>query len=116
MPASDDLRIGISELRWDICRLQEAVVSHAVVDQAVGVVITVGGLRPDQGIDVLTVVAQRTGISLRTVAERLVAWAACEPLSDDLRTALETALRATRPAGTQPATCLVALSQSSRPA
>ncbi|MFH8774427.1 hypothetical protein ACIF83_18955 [Streptomyces sp. NPDC085866] len=27
--------------------------SHAVIDQAIGVVMTVGGLRPDQGIEVL---------------------------------------------------------------
>ncbi|WP_079173028.1 ANTAR domain-containing protein [Streptomyces monashensis] len=74
---------------------QESVASHSVIDQAVGVVIAMGGLRPGQGIHVLTAIARHTGIELRTVTEHLVAWAACEPPADCLRTALETALTAT---------------------
>lgn len=88
----EDLHIEISCLRWEMHHLQEAVVSHAVIDQAIGVVMAVRGLRPDQGIEVLTAVSQSTDIGLRTIAEFLVDWAATDRLPDDLRQALDTAL------------------------
>ncbi|MGW1810735.1 ANTAR domain-containing protein [Streptomyces fodineus] len=50
----------ISELQTEISQLQEAVVSHTVVDQAIGVVITLGGLRPEQGFQALREVSQHT--------------------------------------------------------
>ncbi|MGW2741333.1 ANTAR domain-containing protein [Streptomyces sp. NPDC001450] len=97
----EDLNIKISCLRWEIHHLQETVVSHAVIDQAIGVVMAVGGLRPDQGIEVLTAVSQRTDMGLRTVAGLLVDWAATGRLPDDLRQALDTALAGAGAGGTE---------------
>ncbi|MGW2705308.1 ANTAR domain-containing protein [Streptomyces sp. NPDC001340] len=88
----EDLHIKISGLRGEIHHLQDAVVSHAVIDQAIGVVKAVGGLRPDQGIEVLTAVSRRTDIGLRAIAGLPVDWAATGRLPDDLRKALDTAL------------------------
>lgn len=53
-------------------QLKEAVRSHAVVDQAIGVILAVGQLTPDQGWDVLRSTSQNTNIKLRHVAELIV--------------------------------------------
>ncbi|MFB7506312.1 ANTAR domain-containing protein [Streptomyces broussonetiae] len=100
MGCHEDLRSRISEARREIHQLHEAVVSHAVIDQAVGVIIAVGGLRPGQGIVVLEAVAQRTGTGLGTTAEHLVDWAGSGRLRDDLRIALDTALADAQSGGT----------------
>ncbi|WP_322500340.1 ANTAR domain-containing protein [Streptomyces rochei] len=86
----------IGDLRAEIDQLQEAVVSHAVVDQAVGVVVTLGGLRPDQGFQVLREVSQHTNVKLRQVSEQIVDWVHSEQLSDEIRAALDKALATVR--------------------
>ncbi|MFJ9867605.1 ANTAR domain-containing protein [Streptomyces sp. NPDC101165] len=88
----EDLHIKICCLRGEIHQLQEAVVSHAVIDQAIGVVMAVGGLCPDQGIEVLGAVSRRTGLGLPTIARLLVDWAGADRLPDGLRRALDTAM------------------------
>ncbi|MFR9800120.1 ANTAR domain-containing protein [Streptomyces sp. MS06] len=62
-------------LRAEVGQLKHALASHAVVDQAIGVVITLGGLRPEEGWEVLKTVSQRTNVKLRLVAGQVVAWA-----------------------------------------
>ncbi|MFJ6837388.1 ANTAR domain-containing protein [Streptomyces sp. NPDC091209] len=77
-------RIPQGELRDENAQLREALGSHAVVDQASGVLLAVGQLRPDRGRHVLRKVSQRTGIKLRHVAELLIEWARtghCVPTS-----------------------------------
>lgn len=88
----------ISELQKEIGQLQEAVVSHTVVDQAIGVVIALGRLRPDQGFGVLREVSQRTNTRLRQIAELIVDWAGGEQLPDEIRAALDEALATARSA------------------
>ncbi|WP_413755191.1 ANTAR domain-containing protein [Streptomyces sp. MMBL 11-3] len=53
-------------------QLQQAVHAHAVIDQAIGVVVTVGRLPPERGWHVLREISQRTNTKLRTVTEHLV--------------------------------------------
>ncbi|MEU1573271.1 ANTAR domain-containing protein [Streptomyces collinus] len=96
VPGRENLLKRISELQTEIGQLQEAVVSHAVVDQAIGVVITLGGLRPEQGFQVLREVSQHTNIKLRQIAEQLVDWVHSEQLPDDIRNALDRAFAAAR--------------------
>ncbi|WP_394427415.1 ANTAR domain-containing protein [Streptomyces sp. SGAir0957] len=55
-------------LEREITQLKEAVVSHADVDRAVGVLIGLARLSPAQGFDVLREVSQRTNTKLRHVA------------------------------------------------
>ncbi|MGV9248767.1 ANTAR domain-containing protein [Streptomyces sp. NPDC003710] len=88
----EELARKIGQLQREIGQLQEAVVSHAVIDQAIGVVISLGGLPPDQGFGVLRTVSQTTNIKLREVAEQLVGWPASKELSEDIRQALKAAL------------------------
>ncbi|MFK0160498.1 ANTAR domain-containing protein [Streptomyces sp. NPDC090499] len=88
----DELARKIGQLQREIGQLEEAVVAHAVIDQAIGVVVALGGLPPDQGFAVLRTVSQNTNIKLREVAEQIVGWPASKELSEDIRQALEAAL------------------------
>lgn len=94
----DDLAVRITELQRDNSRLQTAITSHAAIDQAVGVVIALGGLCPRQGFAVLKDVSQHTNLKLRTIAELVVEWVSTQRLPDDVQHALDTALRRARSA------------------
>ncbi|MER6260512.1 ANTAR domain-containing protein [Streptomyces sp900105245] len=96
VPGRTPLLNKISELQTEISQLQEAVVSHTAVDQAIGVVITLGGLHPEQGFQVLREVSQRTNTKLRQVSELIVDWVHGEQLPDEIRTALSKALARAR--------------------
>jgi metal-dependent hydrolase (beta-lactamase superfamily II) len=96
VPGRESLLTKISDLQTEIGQLQEAIVSHTVIDHAIGVVITLGGLRPDQGFEVLREVSQHTNIKLRQISEQLVNWVHSEQLPDEIRNALDRALAAAR--------------------
>ncbi|MFJ4835757.1 ANTAR domain-containing protein [Streptomyces sp. NPDC088747] len=77
------------ELQDENAQLQQAVRSHAVVDQAIGVVIVLGRLTPEQGWDVLRKTSQRTNTKLRTVSELIVQWARTGQLPTDISKELD---------------------------
>ena len=91
-----DVARQLAQLRQEIDQLQEAIASHAVIDQAIGVVISLGKLPPEQGFEVLRTVSQHTNTKLREVAALIVNWPAGGPLSDEIRRVLEQALTALR--------------------
>ncbi|MGW7049017.1 ANTAR domain-containing protein [Streptomyces avermitilis] len=83
----------IFELEEEIGQLKEAVTSHAVVDQAIGVLVALGRVTPDQGWAVLREVSQHTNIKLRYVAEMILIWGhSGEDLPPDVRATLEDTL------------------------
>ncbi|MGW6263271.1 ANTAR domain-containing protein [Streptomyces sp. NPDC055085] len=86
-----------ASLSEENAQLRHAVRSHAVVDQAIGVLLAVGKLTPDQGWDVLREVSQRTNIKLRHVSELLVEWARTGTLCADIRAELDRQLAPHRP-------------------
>jgi hypothetical protein len=87
----------VTALREEVRQLRHAVDSHALVDQAIGVVITVAGLCPDQGWQVLKHISQHTNVKLREVARCLVQWpTAGTPLPDVIRRALPRAVEHAR--------------------
>ncbi|MFD9497367.1 ANTAR domain-containing protein [Streptomyces sp. NPDC060005] len=81
-----------AQLTAENAQLQHAVHSHAVVDQAIGVLLTVGELTPDEGV--LREVSQRTNIKLRHVSDVIVDWARTGRLPSDVRTELDKQLAA----------------------
>ncbi len=91
----------ISALQEEIEQLKQAVVSHAVVDQAIGVVIAHGRVPPETGWTVLKDVSQRTNTKLREVAEHLVRW----PYRGWLPPEIGQALLGSLERHTQPARC-----------
>ncbi|MGW6486219.1 ANTAR domain-containing protein [Streptomyces sp. NPDC055056] len=68
-----------------------------MVDQAIGIILSVGHFNPEQGWDVLREISQRTNIKLRHVAELIVDWARTGHLPADIRTELDRQLAAHRP-------------------
>ncbi|MFI8933439.1 ANTAR domain-containing protein [Streptomyces sp. NPDC053474] len=84
-PVPDQVR----ELQDRVEQLQQAVRSHAVIDQAIGVVLTVGRMTPEEAWDVLREVSMRTNTKLRTVAQHVLAWPRTGDLPAVLRVELE---------------------------
>ncbi|MET9255611.1 ANTAR domain-containing protein [Streptomyces sp. NPDC048182] len=82
----------VSRLQEQVRQLTEAVVSHAVVDQAIGVVVALGRVTPDEGWAVLKEVSQHTNIKLRSVAETILIWGRSGVMPVRVRAALEAAL------------------------
>ncbi|MFF1277479.1 ANTAR domain-containing protein [Streptomyces marokkonensis] len=82
----------ILQLEEEVQQLKEAVVSHAVVDQAIGMIVALGRVSPDQGWAVLKEVSQRTNIKLRSVADMILLWGRTGLLPTEVRTVLEEVL------------------------
>ncbi|MGW7267043.1 ANTAR domain-containing protein [Streptomyces sp. NPDC054842] len=74
-------------------QLRQAVSSHAVIDQAIGVVLAVGELTPEEGWNVLRQTSQRTNVKLRRVAEAVVEWARTGEMPEALKAELERAIQ-----------------------
>ncbi|MFI5825380.1 ANTAR domain-containing protein [Streptomyces rishiriensis] len=98
LPGREPLLHKISELQREIGQLHEAAASHAVIDQAIGVVVAHARVRPDQGFEILREVSQHTNIKLRHIALVVLDWAQGEKLPDDIRAALDEALVTARSA------------------
>ncbi|MGW6009541.1 ANTAR domain-containing protein [Streptomyces sp. NPDC055210] len=89
---SDEDTPRIVELEEEIGQLKEAVTSHAVVDQAIGMMVALGRVTPDQGWCVLREVSQHTNLKLRNVAELIIVWGQRGDLPPDVLAALEETL------------------------
>ncbi|MFJ9426458.1 ANTAR domain-containing protein [Streptomyces sp. NPDC101249] len=75
------------------CRqLGQAVTSHAVVDQAIGAVVVLGQVPPEEAWRALRDVSQRTNIKLRTIAEHVLAFAQGTDLPEPVRAELQLAI------------------------
>ena len=72
--------------------MKEAVASHAVVDQSIGVVVALGRVTPDEGWLILKELSQHTNIKLRNVAELILIWGRCGAMPEEIRAELETLL------------------------
>ncbi|MEV7076689.1 ANTAR domain-containing protein [Streptomyces sp. NPDC093990] len=92
MTQHEELAAKVEELQTEVAQLRQALVSHAVVDQAIGVVVALSGLRPEHGWEVLKTVSQRTNTKLRDVARHVVRWPDVGSLPADIRRALRVAL------------------------
>ncbi|GGW51781.1 ANTAR domain-containing protein [Streptomyces caelestis] len=79
-------------LRKENRQLKEAMPASARIDQAMGVLVALGGITPDEAWDLLREVSMSTNTKLRTVAEALVDWPADGELPDHIREALDATL------------------------
>ncbi|MFK4066001.1 ANTAR domain-containing protein [Streptomyces sp. NPDC029674] len=95
----------VARLKEGVEQLRHAVESHATVDQAIGIVVALGRLTPDEAWDVLREVSQQTNVKLRHVADLVVTWGRTGHLPADIRTVLDTCLarRSTAPPAADPA-------------
>ncbi|QDQ09804.1 ANTAR domain-containing protein [Streptomyces spectabilis] len=93
MPEDEECAGRLAALQEEVAQLRRAVDSHAVVDQAIGIVMACGGTRPETAWELLREVSQNTNIKLREIAEHLVRWPRCGGLPEEVRLALGAALR-----------------------
>ncbi|MET8286268.1 MULTISPECIES: ANTAR domain-containing protein [Streptomyces] len=98
-PAFEASADEVLRLEDENLQLKQAVRSHAVVDQAIGVILAVGRLTPDQGWDTLRSISQNTNVKLRHVAELIVEWARTGQLPTEIRSRLEHELGLGDPSG-----------------
>ncbi|MGV9883790.1 ANTAR domain-containing protein [Streptomyces sp. NPDC003006] len=82
----------VVELQRKVSQLEQAVESHATVDQAIGIVVAVGRLTPGQGWTVLRETSQHTNIKLSRVADLIVTWGCAGDLPEEVRRALDASL------------------------
>ncbi|MEW2290388.1 ANTAR domain-containing protein [Streptomyces sp. NPDC047841] len=82
----------IAALQAEVDQLKEAMTSHAVIDQAIGMVVALGRVTPDQGWQVLKEVSQHTNIKLRNIAELILIWGRRGDIPAQIRAELEDAL------------------------
>ncbi|WP_371673500.1 ANTAR domain-containing protein [Streptomyces sp. NBC_00289] len=82
----------ICRLQEEVQQLKEAVASHAVVDQAIGMVVALGRVTPEQGWQVLKDVSQHTNIKLRNVADLILVWGRAGEMPPEIRAELEDAV------------------------
>ncbi|MEU9268455.1 ANTAR domain-containing protein [Streptomyces sp. NPDC048251] len=81
-------------LEQENAQLRRAVVSHATVDQALGVLVAVHRIAPAAGFGVLREVSQHTNIKLHTVAEMVIDWAlGQQPLPETVERELDRAVQ-----------------------
>ena len=82
----------IAALQQEVGQLRRALASHAVVDQAIGVLRAVYGLSSEQAWDVLERVSQHANIKLRGVAAHVVRWSGRGGLPEEIATELAAAV------------------------
>ncbi|WP_394427999.1 ANTAR domain-containing protein [Streptomyces sp. SGAir0957] len=64
----------VAALEKEVVQLREAVVSHADVDRAIGVIVAFARIPPGRAWDVLRELSQHTNIKLRHVALLIIQW------------------------------------------
>ncbi|MGW6738118.1 ANTAR domain-containing protein [Streptomyces sp. NPDC055013] len=90
--AAESLQAEVARLRTEIQQLRQAIPAHAVVDQAIGVLTTLGQITPHDGFAVLTEVSQHTNIKLSQVAGEILKHAQGARLPELLLSELHAAL------------------------
>jgi hypothetical protein len=90
--AADERDVELERLRTENRQLRQALASHAMVDQPIGVLVILGHVHPDDGFTVLREVSQHTNIKLSAVAEHVLKHAQGAALPDLLTGELHTAL------------------------
>lgn len=83
----------IKALRTEVNDLHRAMESHPSIDQARGMLMTLGPCTADEAWEILVEVSQHSNTKLRAVAEELIATTEGEPLPSPVRAALGEALR-----------------------
>ncbi|GAA2768769.1 hypothetical protein GCM10010103_78120 [Streptomyces paradoxus] len=98
-PRVDDLVQEVKQLRAEVeqlqaqnAQLQRAVASHAVVDQAIGVLVMTAKISPQDGFTVLREISQHTNTKLSSIAEQIIKHAQDAALPETILAELHTAL------------------------
>ncbi|MFG2454846.1 ANTAR domain-containing protein [Streptomyces sp. NPDC048512] len=96
--STTDLVQENDRLNEERTHLHRAVSSHATVDQAIGALLVLGRIGPEDSWDVLRETSQHTNRKLHVIADEVLAFGRGGTLPDDIRVALEAALAKRQPA------------------
>ncbi|MFJ4582634.1 ANTAR domain-containing protein [Streptomyces echinatus] len=97
-----DLASEYHRLQDETDQLRRAVTSHAVIDQAIGALVVLGQIAPEEAWRALRDVSQRTNVKLRTVAEHVLAYVQGGTLPESERLELGKAIVRYRRCGDPP--------------
>ncbi|MEV5439591.1 ANTAR domain-containing protein [Streptomyces sp. NPDC052682] len=86
------LREKVEQLRVENAQLRRAVASHAVVDQAIGVLVMTAKINPEDGFMVLREISQHTNTKLSAIAEQIIEHAQDTALPETILAELHAAL------------------------
>jgi hypothetical protein len=89
---TEELVKELQRVRVENRQLKQALASHALVDQAIGVLTVLGQISPGDGFTVLREISQHTNVRLSVVAEYLLKHAQGAALPDLLLGELHAAL------------------------
>ncbi|MEU8642938.1 ANTAR domain-containing protein [Streptomyces sp. NPDC059980] len=95
--STTDLVRENDKLNEERTHLHRAVSSHATVDQAIGALLVLGRIGPEDSWDVLRETSQHTNRKLHVIADEVLAFGRGGTLPDDIRVALEAALAKRQP-------------------
>ncbi|MFF7092268.1 ANTAR domain-containing protein [Streptomyces rubradiris] len=101
--SATDLAAAYDRLLEENRHLRRAVTSHAVIDQAIGAVVVLGQIAPEEAWRALRDVSQRTNVKLRTVAEHVLGYVQGGTLPERERIELAKAIVRYRRCGGRPA-------------
>lgn len=87
-----DLVMENDRLSVECEQLGQAVTSHAIVDQAIGAVVVLGQMPPEEAWRALRDVSQRTNTKLRVVAEHVMEFVQGGDLPEAERVELQRAM------------------------
>ena len=90
--SATDLAVENERLEAECVQLEQAVSSHAIVDQAIGAVVVLGRIAPEEAWRALRDVSQRTNTKLRVVAEHVMAFTQGAELPEPERVELQRAV------------------------
>ncbi|MEU9918346.1 ANTAR domain-containing protein [Streptomyces sp. NPDC051001] len=91
-PRVDDLVQDVAQLRAQNEQLLRAIASHAVVDQAIGALVMMARISPEDGFTVLREVSQHTNTKLSSIAEQIIKHAQGAGLPETVMSELQAAL------------------------
>ncbi|MFE5136343.1 ANTAR domain-containing protein [Streptomyces fagopyri] len=95
-PPEGERAATVARLRAENARLHQALDSHAVVDQAIGVLIALHRLSAGSGWEILREVSRHSDITVREVADLVIGWPQGHPMPAPVRDELDDALRRRR--------------------
>ncbi|MFF3641536.1 ANTAR domain-containing protein [Streptomyces sp. NPDC002564] len=84
-----DSESTVADLKEEVAQLKQAMHSHATVDQAMGILVGIGQITPDEAWEVLREVSMNTNTKLRDVAETLIDWGCTRALPAEIGQELE---------------------------
>ncbi|MFR0355589.1 ANTAR domain-containing protein [Streptomyces sediminimaris] len=90
--SATDLVMENERLEAECAQLGHAIASHATVDRAIGAIVVLGRISPEEAWRALRDVSQRTNTKLRTVAEHVMAFAMGADMPEPERIELQRAI------------------------